>query len=239
MRVSCSPNELLLAFIDLALAIFNQNKSSSSAALRLCSTVRTLAIASGAFALPCKYYSTTIDLFAIKILLRRSCCLSVTFACTTYQIYRNFAATCRIMHRTPITTLHIYSAISNGCTQVCSLFEIIYYREMEKSTLKSHQDPMHFNKKSRLNETVKCTLDYIYTNKMQKVSLFIFILLGAPRNVESICNKRFTKFNLLTECVHTVSRYFHSNSFIRISSLALLYLPFAFAPAERWTWEYL
>lgn len=105
---------------------------------------------------------------------------------------------------------------------------------MEKSTLKSHKDPMHFNKKNR---AVKCTLDYIYTNKMQKVSLFIFILLGAPRNVESICNKRFTKFNLLTECIHTVSRYFHSNSFIRISSLALLYLAFAFAPAELWTWE--
>lgn len=141
MRVSCSPNELLLAFIDLALAIFNQNKSLSSAALRLYRTVQTLAIASGAFELPCKYCSATIDLFAIKILLRRSCCLSVTFACTTYQIYRNFAATCRIMHRTPIATLHIFSYIH---WMHSSMFSIRDY-------LLSWNGKIHFKKPQRSN----------------------------------------------------------------------------------------
>lgn len=51
----------------------------------------------------------TIDIeFTIKILLRRSCCLSITIAVENFiKLQRNFAATCYIMRQTP-STFHIH-----------------------------------------------------------------------------------------------------------------------------------
>lgn len=68
-----------------------------------------------------------------------------------HQIAAQFC--CDVLHNAA-NTKHISYSLSNGCTQVCSVWDFIYYHEMEKSIFKS-QHPMHFHASEKGKKNIK------------------------------------------------------------------------------------